>query len=179
MHRRNRAKEGNQNLECGWCAHCTGMNEYRNLKFAQGSLGRGVGRSEENWKRWTNLGYKTSMIYSIHCKNHCKCYNKKCNKKCFRWGWWCSTEVEDLLIMCKALDLNINAAKNFNMAHFMIFLFCHKKNWGKLVCTLLLFVCVHKCIWKLLQFFSYQRTPIMSVSLQIWHYLRSYWISYS
>jgi hypothetical protein len=40
MHRRDRRREGNQKLECGCCAHYTGI-EYRNLKLAGGHHGRG------------------------------------------------------------------------------------------------------------------------------------------
>jgi hypothetical protein len=29
-------------------------NEYRNLKLAGATMGRGLGRSEEDWKGWTN-----------------------------------------------------------------------------------------------------------------------------
>jgi hypothetical protein len=36
-------------------------NEYRNLKLAGTTMGRGLGRSEKDWKRLTNWGYNTYM----------------------------------------------------------------------------------------------------------------------
>jgi hypothetical protein len=49
MQGRDRAREGNQKLECGWCAHCTGMNT-ESLNWPRATMRSGLGRSEEDWR---------------------------------------------------------------------------------------------------------------------------------
>jgi lactate dehydrogenase-like 2-hydroxyacid dehydrogenase len=65
-------------------------NEYRNLKLSVTTIGRGVGRSEEDWKRWTNWGCNTYM-HGNNTRKFSLCshlYLKLAKTSCFLFNFY-------------------------------------------------------------------------------------------